>query len=283
MITYPIRIAISGKICSGKTTLAEHLVQQYKLQRLTFAKYVKELAAALCEQRDHPETGHARLLAVSKLITEANDLPMIQFLLKARRILEQHPGVNYIYDANHNTEIKDSLSRPFLQAIGHGIRQRFHDMVWINTTLSGLDPTIGYVIDDMRYENEYEELKSYGFTTIRLDVTRAMQVKRLAQKNVVYKEKDFQHSTETALDTFEFDFRIDADQPLEVCLSALDKYVQTMIEQHQQLERMTNLNAVNDPRRSYEMEQFRRRLTAASAPNSDSRRHRHHDSKKHLS
>jgi hypothetical protein len=282
MTIYPLRIGISGKICSGKTSLAEHLVQKQGFQRLTFARILKELCSTICAYRLDPNGQHHNLTDVARRICEANGLPVLPFLRQCLKTMRRFDTVSYVYDVNHLTEIKTEGSRKLLQHVGNGYREKFGDRIWINTTTNSLDPVVNYVADDARYENEYLELQALGFAMVRLNVSRQVQVERLAQRGIVYKTADFEHITETALDHYDFDYYIDADRPLAECLGELDSYTKDQLAHRQEWERMTNLYEVNDPRRSFELAEHSRKLAAARVRHHDPSRYRHHDGKDYL-
>ena len=111
------KIAITGKMCSGKTTLSNYLCQlQPKYQIFSFGKKVKEVAADL-----------------------------------------------FGMDPN----VKD---RSLLTSIGQKMREINPD-VWITYVLKQSEDIEYCLIDDLRYQNEYESLVKHGWKIIQLKVS----------------------------------------------------------------------------------------------------------------
>ena len=121
------KIAITGKMCSGKTTLSNYLCQlQPKYQIFSFGKKVKEVATDL-----------------------------------------------FAMDPN----VKD---RSLLTSIGQKMREINPD-VWITYVLKQTEDIEYCLIDDLRYQNEYESLVKNGWKIIQLKVSDELQEKRIKE------------------------------------------------------------------------------------------------------
>ena len=125
-------VGISGKVGSGKTTLADYLVQKTNngLRKMSFASLLKEV--------------------VVKLIgCEVEDFASQEFKLK------------WLPDWNMSVG-------QFLQWFGTDICRATNPGVWVNRLMEkaeGLD----VVIDDVRFKNEAMEIIKHGGVVIRLD------------------------------------------------------------------------------------------------------------------
>jgi dephospho-CoA kinase len=120
-----IKIAIVGQMASGKSTLANRIIDYYKykdinIEKRGFADKVYNLAYELFNMRN-----------------------------KDRKLLQQ---------------------------IGTKMREINKD-VWVNYTLNYLPKNV--IIEDCRYENELDKLIENGFTIIKINIPKEIQLKRL--------------------------------------------------------------------------------------------------------
>ena len=122
-----MKIAITGKMCSGKTTLSNYLCQlEPKFQIFSFAKKVKEVAITLF---------------------------------------------------NMNPSVKD---RSLLISVGNKMREIDPD-VWINYIMKQTEGLNYCLIDDLRYQNEYETLVKNNWKIIQLQVSDELQEQRIKE------------------------------------------------------------------------------------------------------
>jgi hypothetical protein len=111
------------------------------------------------------------------------------------------------YDPNNK-------NRELLQEFGSKVREISPD-AWIKSLDHRTSGKEFLIIDDLRMENEYEYCKKNGYIIIRLDVSPEVQEKRIKD---IYPDnwKDHldrrNHITETALDNYKFDYRINTDE-----------------------------------------------------------------------
>ena len=129
-----MKIAICGKMCSGKSTLAKMICQhdnRYKIY--SFGKKVKEVATDLFSM--DPETKDRKLL--TNLATHMRDI-----------------------DEN----------------------------VWVNYVLSQTKGQEYCIIDDLRYQNEYDALVKDGWIFIQTNVRPHIQESRLKMFYKNYKD-----------------------------------------------------------------------------------------------
>ena len=120
-----MKIAICGKMCSGKTTLAnmiKRMDERYTIY--SFASKIKDIAADVFEMKD------------------------------------------------------GTKDRTLLTSIGTKMREIDPD-VWINYVLKQTRGETHCLIDDLRYQNEYEALVHEGWHIIQLNVSPHIQKQRL--------------------------------------------------------------------------------------------------------
>jgi dephospho-CoA kinase len=122
-----MKIAITGKMCSGKTTLCNYLCSvEPRFQIFSFGKKVKEVAT---------------------------DLFGMDPLTK---------------------------DRPLLTSLGQKMRE-IDSEVWLDYVIQQCENKEFCLVDDLRYQNEYEALVKNGFKIIRLNLSDELQEKRIRE------------------------------------------------------------------------------------------------------
>ena len=122
-----LKIAVTGKMCSGKTTLCNYLCQiEPRFQIFSFGKKVKQVAT---------------------------DLFQMDPLVKDRSLL-----------INLGTKMREIDSN-----------------VWINYVIEQTKDIKYCLVDDLRYQNEYEALLQNGFQIIQLQVPDELQEQRIKE------------------------------------------------------------------------------------------------------
>mgnify|MGYP001286037792 FL=1 len=122
-----MKIAITGKMCSGKTTLANYICSKdSRFQIFSFGQKVKDIASDL---------------------------------------FHMDPNIK---------------NRTLLTSIGQKMREINPD-VWANYILQQTKDINYCIIDDLRYQNEYELLKQNGWKIIQLQISKNLQEERIQQ------------------------------------------------------------------------------------------------------
>ena len=120
-----MKIAITGKMCSGKTTLSNYLCEiEPKFQVFSFGKKVKQVASDLFDM---------------------------------------------------DPLVKD---RSLLTSIGQKMREIDPD-VWVNYVINQCKDIEYCLIDDLRYQNEYEALAKNNWKIIQLTISDDLQEERI--------------------------------------------------------------------------------------------------------
>ncbi len=166
-----MKIAITGKMCSGKSTIADVLMEKDdRYQIYSFGQKVKDVAKDLFDMKE-----------------------------------------------------KD---RTLLTSIGTKMREIDPD-VWINYVLKQTKDKTHCIVDDLRYQNEYEALSNAGFKIIQLTLDPNTQEKRI---RTVYPTnyKDHLNNRDHPSERNEFQW-LEKDSPLivdsgkETILQLMDK------------------------------------------------------------
>ena len=188
LLTMRDRIAFSGKICSGKSTMADMIAKEFGHEKLSFATPLKNIAKLL---RD------GSLSEVYKYCVELWEDK--DFARKFTAWLVN----NVAAPRTIKFELKDDVGRKILQTLGDGGRNVFGKGLWTDLLFKRLKPERKYVIDDVRYPHEIEQLKEHGFVVIRLEVDEDVRLQRLRKLYGTVVQDRLTHPSETALDNYE--------------------------------------------------------------------------------
>lgn len=176
-------IGLVGCAGSGKSTVAQYLVERCGFRQESFAKALKDCAAAI-------------------------------FGWDRRRLEGETPGdrvwresVDQWWSARLN--ITNLTPRWVLQHIGTELmRNEFHDEIWISSLQRRLHSTDGnVVVSDVRFPNEAEAIRSAGGILVRIERRGTVACG---------------HVTETALVGFEADCTLVNDGTLEALFAQVD-------------------------------------------------------------
>lgn len=173
----PLRIALTGRIRSGKTTIADHLWLKHDFARVSFASELKHVADHLFSHLYEP-------------------------------IYEDCP-----FSEGGRTIKEYRKPRALLQTFGQKMREIDED-VWIKQAEQDVKlaeawrSTAGVVIDDLRQPNEYEWARANGFIVIRVEASEALRLKRAEQAGDSFSKEDLAHDTEQYVDKFDVDYTI---------------------------------------------------------------------------
>ena len=176
-----IKIALTGKMRSGKSTVAEILWLDYDLTRRSFGGALKYYADKMFEG------------------SEAYPIEVEEY------------GEPCPFDGKRKTRVKKP--RKLYQDFGQAMRQLDED-IWIRHVEQAIESDRifpdykGVVIDDLRQPNEYEWAKANGFTIIRVNAREDRRLKRAEQAGDSFSADDLAHDTEQHVDGFSVDYTI---------------------------------------------------------------------------
>lgn len=169
----------SSTMGAGKTTVANYLVENYGYERLKFARILKDMLFVFLES----------------------------FVDDPWEYIEGDKKEDVIPDLG-------VTCRYLMQTLGtEWGRMQVGLDTWVIATLNKLNPNQRYIIDDMRFPNEYKALKDKGFVLIKL---------------VGYGELTQKHASEGSLDDFTFDYVIQNNGTLENLLDKIDLILEDM-------------------------------------------------------
>lgn len=208
-----MRIAISGKIASGKTSAANHLRDNYGYTVMSFATPMKELEKIHATVPWNKWPKHRAIMDIAKKIATVCDADAEQ----VRTLI-----LACFYDNEPTPGVKN---RKLLQELGTDyIRNNIDKDAWVLYLLHESKDISNIVVDDMRFANEFELLKDAGFITMRLHLPEDIRMQRVADLYGYYDTTAFTHPSETELDSSlaDFDYIIPAQLPLQAMCRVID-------------------------------------------------------------
>lgn len=188
-------IAIVGEFASGKTTLAEYLIENYRYTRLSFAKRLKEVA----EQVYHPvfRTGIGGV---------------------------EKTGRYEVWPLDETNPV-DVSGREILQRLGQSVKE-LDKLFWVRWMLNDMEAgrsgTGPFVIDDCRFPYEADALRERGFIVARLVTPLDVRMNRY---ELSYGRRptpaEMNHPSETEVQNIKWDALLDGTKPVEILAEAL--------------------------------------------------------------
>lgn len=191
-------IGISGKIGSGKDTVAEmisELTPHIFWENRKFADKLKDIVCILLgctkEQLEDRVFKESTLGEEWALLRETSSYGAPDVI---------HPiGYKGMMHMAH-THKEVLTPRRILQLLGtEGGRKIIHPNIWVNALMGEYSHKDDWLITDMRFPNELEAVKSKGGVTIRIERTVDFDPDNPSKQSST-------HDSETALDNAEFDF-----------------------------------------------------------------------------
>lgn len=154
-----MKIFFTGKMASGKTSLANHLAQYRNFKRISLADPIKEIELDL-------ESGMSPLEIVNKhlyFLAPMQQAMFCKIIEEAKLIPREEPK-----------------PRKRLQFIGtEGGRMRVADDVWIRLANFRASDYENVCIDDVRFLNEFDYFTSFKWISIAVLVMPSVQLDRL--------------------------------------------------------------------------------------------------------
>ncbi|MFS0562599.1 AAA family ATPase [Terribacillus sp. 179-K 1B1 HS] len=171
------RIALTGKLRSGKSTVERHLTQQHGFNSVAFGDQLKYFAHKIFDDA----TDDA---AYDPFRPGSPQKPRALYQQFGQLCREIDPDV-WIKHAQRTVEYYERLR-----------------------------DTTGIVISDLRQPNEYEWAKANGFTIVKVVADDAVRLERARQAGDKMTEEDFVHDTESYVDGFAADYTVVNDGEL---------------------------------------------------------------------
>ena len=191
-----MRIAISGKMGSGKSTAAEILRDEYGFEIVSLATPLRKLAemAKMPAAKEYAENTIA-LVYMLKLFEDPDN---------AIAAFQRYMALCYDCAEELNSEAKP---RNFLQRLGTEVGRAIEPDVWVRELLKKTAfATVNIVCDDLRFINEATLLRASGWNLWRMEISEEVREVRLARVNGGHLPEDHNerqlHPSETELDSW---------------------------------------------------------------------------------
>jgi len=202
-----MRIAFAGPRGTGKTTLAEYLVQHHGFTRCSLAAPIKRIITE-CPKDSYDR--HQHLLRWATELFPGRMLLQARFATEAAKVLsiERDPGRR-------------------AQLIGTDVGRALDQEVWIRYLLHNL-PAGPVVVDDVRFRNECEALRQAGFVLIRLTAPPEVLAARLVARPGEHRDPSHpsEHGLEGLPDDY-WDAVWDTSEPVEATVARLEELVRS--------------------------------------------------------
>lgn len=142
----PPIIAFSGRMRAGKSALADVCINEFGYERVSFGKPLKELIVQLCSLKDIEELNSLKKQPIGvnfdrQLLSQLTEIPLDFCIEKCKSLNEESTG------------------RDLLQVIGTDCIRAYNPNWHVERVLKNLPICGKYVFDDVRFMNEYEELR----------------------------------------------------------------------------------------------------------------------------
>ena len=190
-------IYFSGRKESGKSTLSKYLIEHKGYRRISFADELKKLVSELYS------------LPLQYMYSVIEKERVRTGIYISRDIILK---INEMYNLNIKYEYDVQLKslREALQYIGTDLLRKQDPNFHINITFKNMEDNINYVLDDVRFLNEKEQLDQKGATGIFL----------LRPNHVNYDN----HLSEISLNWTHFEYKIINDSTLGKMLTKFIKF-----------------------------------------------------------
>jgi dephospho-CoA kinase len=175
-----LNIALTGRLRSGKDSVAAYLSERYGYTRFAFGDELKRYYHELFGERSaKPREGY-------------------QWFGQVMR--QRDPDV-WVRKCFASIDAEDKrYYRGHHQMINSDTREVLIDVP--------ADP-LRAVITDLRQPNEYDRCRAEGYVIIRVNASEAVRVSRAVMSADTFNYKDLRHDTESHVDTFAVDYEIE--------------------------------------------------------------------------
>lgn len=197
------KIAISGKMTSGKSTIAKALAFNHGYKVFSIGDGIKKVSTYLVNN----QLNEAKKYLETSMEKE-----------KLEKVLERYTNMyenfkNRPFEKDENNQyIKTETYRELTQRLAAETREVCGESFWFQMSLIKANEMIEngekVICDDIRLKDEKELFEQSGFKIIRLEIEKEEQFKRMENLYGKINEERLNDKTETALDDEEFDLKI---------------------------------------------------------------------------
>jgi len=195
-----MKIALTGRMRSGKDSVATYLTEEYGFVRFAFGNGIKRV----CRDLFPDQFG----------LTASGDIR------KPRALLQ---GVGQAMRAfDPDVWVNDCFRR---MALKERMDNAYYEMPWNAHARQPFRP----VITDLRQPNEYNRLRAEGFVIIRVNAAKGARLLRMLDAGDSFTTADLEHETEQHIDTFAVDYEIDNNGSLTELHAQIDAIMGSLL------------------------------------------------------
>lgn len=178
----PVKIALTGRMRSGKDSVADYLARQYGFVRFAFGDGIRKVC---------------RELFPDQFANNTKPRALLQGVGQAMRAFAPDVWVNATMRdvERHHDAYEDAVS---------------YGLMTGDTDIQPFRP----VITDLRQPNEYDRLRAEGFVIIRVNASDETRIQRMIDAGDTFDDGEFTHETEQHVGSFAVDYEIDNDGSL---------------------------------------------------------------------
>ncbi len=184
-------IAISGKLRSGKDTIASMICNKYTFDRYALADELRVFIKKIFKAKTIFEYQEILQYITDVIKSLPGDEYKINEAIRWCFDAAMSNRKNFIYKENDK-------NRDILQFYGELVR-KYEPSFWIQALFKKIDLSHNNIITDVRLLNEYMSLRNYGFSLVRVIASDDIRRKLLGENRTT----QINHSTETNLDNIE--------------------------------------------------------------------------------
>ncbi|WP_338461594.1 hypothetical protein V5G20_17880 [Brevibacillus borstelensis] len=185
-----VKIALTGRMRSGKDAVAAHLTQQYGFVRFAFGDGIRKVC---------------RELFPDQFANDRKPRALLQGVGQAMRAFDPDVWIN-------------------------ATMRKIGDHIALENDLADYDRAIGesvnpirIVITDVRQPNEVARLRAEGFVIIRVNASDETRIQRMIDAGDTFDDDTLTHETEQHVDSFAVDYEIDNNGSLAELYAQVDE------------------------------------------------------------
>ena len=204
----PVNVALSGKMASGKSTVAALIAERWGHSIIPIAGPLK-LLAECAKAGDTEYASHVLEMLCCGSDVRLRDAGVVYVRL-CKKYADELGG--------------DAKPRGFLQDFGRELRS-VDENIWVRVVgeRALAEAAKSFVCDDLRYVNEAQWLKECGFVLVRCECADEVREYRLKQLYPNTPFTQINHPSELDLDSYPlFDYHIDTTQSTTQILAQLE-------------------------------------------------------------